>query len=440
MVSVQNVNNNLFHVNFKADQRQQSRQSDPPMLVRQQQGQTQADRFEKERKKQKARNAFMTALSVISTLAIATFAVMSIGGMRTSSQDKAIIREIRARLKNVKDPAIKQQIEGELAMNSYERNLTRAQNLLKLDELAQDNSKRSKIDIKALRERLDKKIIGVDSAKNEFEKALGAINYDIEHGLSDGKPIVILFDGSPGTCKTTLVKEFADNTGMYYKKIPCGGINDAQSIIGFRRTYVGAQAGAFAEAQVESGTKRVCYCLDEIDRVSKKEVLDALLAPFDNQAIFIDQYYGAKIDLSQSVFAMTTNDFTRLPKALKERVRIIHIKDYDRAQKIKMAKAQLENHIKDHKLAEYIDVVDDKIYEKIADTTNDGGGRQTMKLVEELVEDLKVLVNKEEVSTQKKVKINNEFLDKIKLGEKLMEADKLEAERALDATWHAQNL
>jgi len=76
----------LYHVNFKEDTRQQSRQSDPPMLVRQQQLQNQADRFERERKKQKRKSDIMTGVSIASALAIIAMAIISISGMRAQSK------------------------------------------------------------------------------------------------------------------------------------------------------------------------------------------------------------------------------------------------------------------------------------------------------------------------------------------------------------------
>lgn len=434
MTSVQSVKYNLCPVNFKADNR--SRQSDPPMLVKNQK----ADNFEKEKKKQKRKTNIMTGISIASALAIVSMAIFTIKGMRGSSEDRRLIQEIRNKLSKIKDPAIKQQVEAELAMNAQERNLTRAQNLIKLDSLAQNNGVRSSVDLKAFRNKLDKDIVGVGDAKDSLIEHLKHINYQIEHGTTDGKPIILVFDGSPGTCKTTLAKEAADGLGMYFKKIPCGGISDAQTIIGFKRTYMGSQAGAFAEAQIESGSLRNFYCLDEIDRVTKKEVLDALLAPFDNQAIFVDQYYGAKIDLSQSIFAMTTNDVTKLPKALKDRLNIIHIRDFTRGEKIDIAKLNFEKIMEKEKLAQYIESVDGNIYEKIVDMTNDGGARQTVKLVEELARKLEIEQQDKLISATNKVKIDNKYLDKIKLGKNLIEYERLETERAANSGWQHQNL
>lgn len=76
MTSVQSVKYNLYPVNFKADNR--SRQSDPPMLVRQQQ----IDRYEKEQKAQKRKQNLSLAVSIGAGLAIIASVVMTALMMR----------------------------------------------------------------------------------------------------------------------------------------------------------------------------------------------------------------------------------------------------------------------------------------------------------------------------------------------------------------------
>ena len=76
MTSVQSVKYNLCPVNFKADNR--SRQSDPPMLTRQQQ----IDRYEKEQKAQKRKQNLSLAVSIGAGLAIIASVVMTALMMR----------------------------------------------------------------------------------------------------------------------------------------------------------------------------------------------------------------------------------------------------------------------------------------------------------------------------------------------------------------------
>ena len=430
-----NLSNNVKKVYFKAENDKFTRQSgpiytQPPMLDQQAAMRRAIEDQKKAQKNTKRKQNLSYGISIASGLAIIAMVAMSFASMRGSAVDNNIIKAIRNKLSKVKNPAIKEQIRQELAMAPHERNLTRAENLIKLDELAQETGNRVKTDINALKQKLDEKVFGVKEAKEELITAVKEMNFDIEHGRVDGKPLVIIFDGEPGTSKTTLAKQYADAAGMYFKKIPCGGIGDAQEIIGFKRTYVGSIPGSIAQAQIESGTKRVCYCLDEIDRVTKKEVLDALLAPFDDQAIFIDQHYCSQIDLSQSVFAMTTNDFTNLPEALKNRAKIIHIKNFTKEEKAGIARLQLNDLIAENKIEQYINGIDDEIFETIVSRTNDKGGRQVTKLAQEIIQKIKARQQDGLISETQKVKINNAFLDEIKLGEKMQEAAEIEAERA----------
>lgn len=444
-VVVNDIPQNVRRINFKAENDSFTKQktpvyTQPPMLDQQAAMRRAIEEQKKAQKNQKLKQNISWAAGILSAAAIIAMVAINFRSMRGTAADENLIKIIREKLAKVKDPAIKEQIRQELAMAPHERNLTRAENLIKLDELAQTTTGRAKTDIASLKQGLDEKIFGVESAKAELMTAVKEMNFDIEHGRVDGKPLILIFDGAPGTSKTTLAKRYADASGMYFKKIPCGGIGDAQEIIGFKRTYVGSIPGSIAQAQIESGTKRVCYCLDEIDRVTKKEVLDALLAPFDDQALFIDQHYCSPIDLSQSVFAMTTNDFTRLPEALKNRAKIIHIKDFTPEEKAGIAKLQLKDLFKEHNVEQYVEGIDDEIYKNIVARTDDKGGRQVTKLVQELIQKIKARQQDGNISTTQKVKINNAFLDEIKLGENMQEAARIEAERAQSMEWRMNNL
>lgn len=432
-------------INFRADDKQQVQYRPAPVMTRPPMNdqvilQKMIQEQQKKEKQQKLKQNLSWGIGIASGVAIIAMVLSQFKAMKGDPADAELIKKIKDKLTKVKNPAIKQQVEAELRMNSHERNLYRAENLIKLDELAQDTAGRSKVPIEGLKRNLDNNIIGIESAKEELMKGVKKANYNIEHGIADTKPTIIVLDGSPGTSKTTLAQQYADAAGLYYKKIPCGGISDAQSIIGFKRTYMGSVQGVIAEAQVESGSKNICYCFDEIDRVTKKEVLDALLSPFEEKAIFIDQYYGVPIDLSRSTFILTTNDFTRLPEALKNRAVIVHIEDYTNAEKAAIAKLKLNLRMQKDKAAQYIESIDESIYEDIARRTSDKGGRQTDLLTEEIMSAIKGLEQEGKCSTENKIKIDKAFLDEIKLGERMKEAAEIEKERANSVEWRMNNL
>lgn len=467
---VENVPKNVRRVNFKAESDSYIKSNNintrpvySPQVANMHEIQMQKmiEQQQKAEKKQKWKQNLSWGAGILSAAAIIAVAVISLKSMRGNPADESIIRKIKEKLANVKNPAIKQQVEAELRMNAHERNLYRAENLIKLDELAQDTAGRSKVPIDKLEENFRNGLIGVEEAKKELISGVKKSNYNIDHGIIDTKPTILILDGSPGTSKTTMAKLYADAAGLYYKKIPCGGISDAQSIIGFKRTYMGSVHGVIAEGQIESGTKEVCYCLDEIDRVTKKEILDALLSPFEENAIFVDQYYGVPIDLSRSTFVLTTNDFTRLPEALKNRATIVHIKDYTPKEKADIAELKLKMRIAKDKAEKYLTLdesancrwkmpkLDDNgnlifdennnpimeeitgtIYDYIASKTMDKGGRQVDLLTEEIMTTIKGM--QQDGKIKDKIKIDQAFLDKIELGKNMQEAAKLELERAIN--------
>ena len=102
MASVQSVGtSNLYQVNFRADNRNQ-RQSDPPMLVRNQQ----ADQFEKEKKKQKRKNNIITGVSVASGLAIIAMVLAQFGVFKggNKAQQKELGYLMEEDFKAILDP------------------------------------------------------------------------------------------------------------------------------------------------------------------------------------------------------------------------------------------------------------------------------------------------------------------------------------------------
>lgn len=128
MASVQSVRtSNLYQVNFRADNRNQ-RQSDPPMLVRNQK----VDSFEQERKKQKKRNNWLTALSAGASLAIiiSVFAMVfgkgKLDSLRSKTEEEAL--KLKAiDLKKIKDrPKDSYSKEVQDFVNRFESLLTRS--------------------------------------------------------------------------------------------------------------------------------------------------------------------------------------------------------------------------------------------------------------------------------------------------------------------------
>lgn len=404
-------------VSFKKQQRQPNPQAGVP-------GSYDAyaeQRTKKEKSKSEKLENGRKAASILFYVTLAASALVSVISFVKNRQgdDAKLVKELKKKAKGIKDSAIRREAEEELSRQSYERNTYRVQDLLKLDELKNKTETRTKADIDAVKRYMDEEIIGMDRAKEQVRKYLEEINYDIDQGKIPDKPMVILFDGPPGTGKSTLAKVIADSLGMYFKKVSLGGAKSAEEITGFARTYVGATPGHIAKGQLEGGTKKVFYCFDELEKAEGKGVLDCLLPLFDDQRIFADKYYNCNIDLSQSMFALTTNDFTKLPSALQNRFNVVRIDAYTPEIKAKIAKQKLEKEIVKNGMADKV-IIDEAIYADIANRARfDQGGRHTTRLVSELITELKIKLNKDKTS----INVNKALLDEVKLGENLARAD-----------------
>lgn len=365
---------------------------------------------QKEAKRQKLKSNIAMGVSVAACLAIILTSLIQMKTLRGDATVNEKVGKLTQRIKKVINPNIKREAEEELARQPYERNLYRVEDLLKIDELATKIEKKVPADIKATKKHMDENVIGMDEAKEKIIDYLKAINYDIEHGITQDKPIVLCLDGSPGTGKSTLVKEIADALGMYFKKVSLGGAKNGEMITGFERTYAGATPGVIAKAQLEGGTKKVLYGFDEAEKAAGSSVLDVLLPIFDNQRIFTDKYYNANIDLSQSIFMLTTNNYKLLPEALRNRVQVIRIKDYTPDIKAKIAKSKLTKELAENKMTDKVRISDDA-YMAIANLTDDKGGRQTTQFVDNLIQKIKGLF----VEGEKDIIINKDLIERLKI-------------------------
>ena len=408
---VETKSNNLYRVNFKADG-DGYRYTQPAILQQQQQDQFVkiAEAQHKEAKKQKRKQNLTWGIGIASGLAII---LMVASQFFRGGQDAAKVKELTEAIKNIKNDVIKREATEELARKDYERSLYRVQDLIELDKLAGSTEKRTVADMDKVKESLDSKIFGQDKAKKAVTDFVGTVNYDIKNDINLSKPVIIAIDGPPGTCKSTLMASAADGLGMYLKKIPLSSIEKPGSLVGFERTYVGAKAGAIAAGQIEGKSKKVFYMLDELEKCPK-EVQNTLLSLLDDQAKFKDLYYNCEIDLSQSIFGITTNELEKLKgSALYDRIKpfVIKVDRYDDATKAAIAKIKLNNAIKDNKMLNRVNVKDE-VYNLIAKATSDDGGRETTQISErQIITKLKnLLVNANE---DEKITVDKSFIENL---------------------------
>ena len=303
------------------------------------------------------------------------------------------------------------------AANEYSKGFAasnqKVKNILSLAVL--DESKSKEIDLFKAIELMNKKIVGMDEVKEQILDYLIQQNYCIRNGIKNTKPLVLCLDGPAGVGKTTISEVLSEALGMHYKKISLAGATGKAPIRGSESVYTGAEMGGIASGQIEGGTKRVLYCIDEVEKGGTSDhngnIEHTLLALFDDQAKFTDDFLDVPIDISQSVFVLTSNDFNKLSKPLQNRVIKININPYDNKTKASIAKLKMEQALSKYKLDDTkVRIVSDDVYDHIAKMTKDDGGREATRLVDTLIKKLIGIIELGE-NKGKVVEVNSTFVE-----------------------------
>ena len=143
----------------------------------------------------------------------------------------------------------------------------------------------------------------------------------------------MLFDGPPGTGKTSIAKAIAKATNRDFISIALGGISDEAEIRGHRRTYLGSKPGRILSSMQNINSNNPIILLDELDKISSSNrgdpysALLELLDPEQNSA-FVDKYFELPYDFSKAFIICTSNDSSLIPAPLKDRLSVINFKDY----------------------------------------------------------------------------------------------------------------
>ncbi|HAK45036.1 MAG TPA: endopeptidase La, partial [Spirochaeta sp.] len=199
----------------------------------------------------------------------------------------------------------------------------------------------SEIDLKFAREVLNRDHYGLEKVKDRIVQHLAVMK------LTEKKRgTILLFEGPPGTGKTSLGKSIAEALGRKYVRVSLGGIRDEAEIRGHRRTYIGALPGRIISEMKKAGQRDPVFVLDEVDKLmtaysgDPASALLEVLDPEQNDS-FSDRYLDIVFDLSDVLFIATANTVSSIPAPLLDRMEVISISSYTNTEKFHIGRDHL---------------------------------------------------------------------------------------------------
>lgn len=403
MISVNHVNvvsPNVSRVNFKSDRPQQQYYA-VPYEPQKQSGYSKI--------KNKIQNMSIgNILGLVSSgIIIAFFGLMlhreiaanraqkKIASLLKNVGDKSV-NSIENAMKECKNEQIVRAVAEEYAKGPMMMSNKKLQALADLSQIPDEALKAT--NIKDAKKILDEEIIGMEGIKKQVLEFLEYRNKCMEQGIKPDKPLVISLDGPAGTAKTTIGRAIAKAAGLPHKEINMAGATGKSKVIGNESVYTGASWGEFADAQLEYKTKNIVYTLDELEKTGTSDhngkVEDTILPLLDGRHKIKDDFLGVDIDISDSIVIITTNNFKKLSEPLRDRISYkFNIAPYTLKEKAAIAKFKFDKSIKYHKMEKDIDV-DEGVYDLIAQSVSDQGGREATDIAENIAHKVFIMPKK----------------------------------------------
>lgn len=237
--------------------------------------------------------------------------------------------------------------------------------------------------LKSVQNALDSKVFGHLETKNQILRILAQW---ISNPGSKGHCIGIV--GSPGTGKTSLVKEgICKALGLPFGFVALGGAADGSFLEGHSFTYEGSTYGKIAEILMKTQCMNPVLFFDELDKVSGtrrgEEVIGILthLTDSSQNERFQDRYFsGLDMNLSKALIIFSYNDEDLINPILKDRMITIRVKGYTTKDKICIARDYLIPEIMEQYKVAHTDVsFPNEVIEYIITRVNPEDGVRNLK-------------------------------------------------------------
>ncbi len=181
---------------------------------------------------------------------------------------------------------------------------------------------------------LDKRFYKMDRPK----QLLKDIFASVERAKSKG--CRILFVGSPGVGKTSLMKAVAEALGVRFVCIPLNGLSCPHEIEGLDPGFDSADAGAIIRAYSNNGSDEMVIGLDEFDKMNRNskegDPMNAFLGVFLGE--LYDKFLQCTVRTDNTVFIATANSTEDIPETILNRFNaIVYLDDYSFEDKAEIA-------------------------------------------------------------------------------------------------------
>ncbi len=270
---------------------------------------------------------------------------------------------------------------------------------------------KDRLDLDIAEQILDEDHYGLQNVKERI------IEYLAVRQLADKlKGPILCLIGPPGVGKTSLARSVARALERNFVRISLGGVRDEAEIRGHRRTYIGALPGRIIQGMREAKSKNPVFLMDEIDKMStdfRGDPSSALLEVLDPEqnSSFSDHYIEIPYDLSQVMFITTGNTSFNIPRALMDRMELIHIPGYTEEDKVEIARQYLiPKQLKENGLSEQnLRISEGSIRRIVREYTREAGVRNLERSISAICRKVAREVVKDR---KKKVRLSNNNLQK----------------------------